>query len=148
MLAWPGLRATGSCRRAVQPCGVCQGRPSEVTSLCAGKVARGTGTFAARIEAASDNLRQDWRPWTESPTKLGRRTIAKDGPVPTDGSWRRPRRAWLLGWKLKAILIGLPRGRHCSRCCCRLACIGRRGLAFALGIVLSIYVHEMGHVIP
>ncbi|MBX9787768.1 MAG: site-2 protease family protein [Pirellulales bacterium] len=68
------------------------------------------------------------------------------------------RRAWgvasgvgalgLLAWKFKAILLGLTKGSTLLSMFLALGVYWTAwGWKFALGIVLSIYVHEMGHVI-
>ena len=89
-------------------------------------------------------------------TELGRalpsNTLAAE---PTSGGNRR---TWgvasgvgalgLLAWKFKAILLGLTKGSTLLSMFLALGVYWTAwGWKFALGIVLSIYIHEMGHVI-
>jgi Zn-dependent protease len=88
-------------------------------------------------------------------TELGRRIPA--GAVPVDPSGKRSPALRvaasvgamsLLFWKFKALLLGLTKGTTLLSMMLSLGVYWTIwGWKFALGLVLSIYVHEMGHVI-
>ena len=94
---------------------------------------------------------------SEKITELGRKLAVGAGPVePAARQKKGPvhRVATALGavgllvWKLKALLLGLGKGTTLLSMLLSMGVYWTAwGWKFAVGIVLSIYVHEMGHVI-
>lgn len=89
-------------------------------------------------------------------TELGNSLPLVGGPTAAQGDGRSPllRAAGALGaiglmaWKAKAVLLGLTKGSTLFSMVLSLGVYWTVwGWKFALGLVLSIYVHEMGHVL-
>src|SRR5262249_52279128 len=88
-------------------------------------------------------------------TELGQKVPSVAGPAPAPGkkssTWQAATGLGAIGlllWKLKALLGGLTKGTTFLTMLLSLGVYWTAwGWKFALGLVLSIYAHEMGHVI-
>jgi Zn-dependent protease len=158
----------------LQSCPACHGlvHAVELRALAArAAVASAAGELAAELtawRASLDLLPPQSRQFAAVSEKVSALSQAADasrftaGPVPTSGRWK-----WLIGtlgpgalilWKLKFLLVVLlTKGKLLLLGFTKIGTISSMlvalglywsvwGLPFAIGFVLSIYIHEMGHV--